>query len=131
MRPSRLAVALCALALVLPGSALAQAPFAPLPSAPPAPPETVTVAPPRLGEDSDGLSGWQQALITAAGAALVIGIGVAIARDARRVAPTTAEEMAPKADRKSTVAPAQRKKTRAAGKRAKAARKQTKRRAKR
>jgi len=69
-------------ALLLPGVATAQ--FQPLPPAPPPAPETVAVNP---GSGDDGLSGLQQAILILAGVVLVVGIGLAIARDARRQAP--------------------------------------------
>ncbi|MCW3012353.1 MAG: hypothetical protein JWO90_2757 [Solirubrobacterales bacterium] len=79
-------VAVLAAALLAPVSAGAQsAPFAPLPQAPQPQPETVVVAPGSSGDE--GISSFQQALLIAAGVLFVVGIGVLIARDARRNAP--------------------------------------------
>ncbi len=80
-----LALVLVAL-LAAPAAALAQAtPFQGLPPAQTTP--TVVVAPPAPGE-SDGLSGWQEALLYGAGAVLLVGIGWMIVRDARRRRPS-------------------------------------------
>ncbi len=89
-RSSRLAwIALIAVACVLaaPAGAVAQnSPFQGLPPATPAAPETTTTQTTQASDDS-GLDTWQGALIVAGGLALLTGIGVAIAKDARRRAP--------------------------------------------
>ncbi len=84
-------VAVLVAALLAPSVAAAQSsPFQPLPPAPaPAPPPTETV-PPAPGSDDSGISALQQGLLILAGVVLVVGIGVAIARDARRNAPVEA-----------------------------------------
>lgn len=72
-------------ALLAPAKAIAQsAPFQPLPQAPAPAPEPVTADP---GADAGGISSLQQTLLIAGGVLFVLGIGVAIARDARRNAP--------------------------------------------
>lgn len=78
-------IAVLAAALLTPSLATAQ--FQPLPQAPPPPPETVVAAP---GSGDGGISALQQAFLIAAGVVLVLGIGFAIARDARRNAPVEA-----------------------------------------
>ncbi len=69
-------------ALLAPAGAAAQ--FQPLPPAPPPEPETVVGVP---GPEDSGISGLQEAFLILAGVVLVVGIGVAITRDARRNAP--------------------------------------------
>jgi hypothetical protein len=64
--------------------AVAAAQFQPLPPAPPPEPETVAPAP---GAEGSGISALQQGFLILAGVVLVVGIGVAITRDARRNAP--------------------------------------------
>lgn len=91
----RTAAALLAATVLLgaPAGALAQQnPFAPLPQAETTPTEVV-VAPPADG-GSDGLEGWQQALILGAGVILLAGIGWAIVGDAKRRAPVKEGEIA-------------------------------------
>lgn len=80
------AVAVLAALLLMPSVALAQStPFAPLPAAPQEQTDpTVTTAP---AADDDGISSLQQTLLIGAGILFVLGIGVAIAYDARRNAP--------------------------------------------
>jgi len=80
-------VAVLAAVLLAPAGAAAQSPFQPLPPAPPPPPETVVTEP---GDDESGISALQQGFLILAGVVLVVGIGVAIARDARRNAPVEA-----------------------------------------
>lgn len=83
--------AVLAVVLLLPGVAAAQSsPFQPLPQAP-----TQTAAPAASDspDDGGGVTGLQQALLIAAGVVLVVGIGVAIARDARAQAPVTEREL--------------------------------------
>lgn len=75
-------ILLLAVALLAPAMAAAQ--FQPLPPAPPPTPETVAVDP---GSGDDGLSGIQQGFLILAGVVLVVGIGFAITRDAKRNAP--------------------------------------------
>ncbi len=85
MRPAL--IALLAAALIAPAAAVAQSsPFAPLPQAPPPAPETVA-ADPGTGAGDGGISGLQQGFLIAAGLLLVLGIGFAIARDARHHGP--------------------------------------------
>lgn len=78
--------------LLAPAGAFAQAdPFTPLPSAPSAQP-TVTAAPTTTtSSDSGGLDRWQEILIFIGGVILVLGIGYAILRDAKKVAPVEDE----------------------------------------
>ncbi len=80
-------VAVLTAALLVPAVAAAQSspfqPFAPAPTPAPAP-ETVPVAP---KPDDGGISALQQALLILSGVVLVFGIGLAIARDARKNAP--------------------------------------------
>lgn len=76
--------ALLAAALLAPAAAVAQTPFQPLPAAPP---QQTTPAAPAQGTGDDGITPLQQGLLIFAGIALVLGIGIAIARDARRNAP--------------------------------------------
>lgn len=66
-----------------PAAAQSGDPFGPLPPAQTDPPVVVPTAP----EEDEGLAGWQQTLLIAGGALFVLGIGVAIARDARQHAP--------------------------------------------
>jgi hypothetical protein len=87
MRCRPLLLSLLAAVLLGTGAAPAAAqsgdPFEPLPSAPAEPPVVV----PTASDDDEGLQSWQQTLLIAGGTLLVLGIGVAIARDARRHAP--------------------------------------------
>ncbi|WP_372789271.1 hypothetical protein [Paraconexibacter sp.] len=75
--------------------ALAQSnPFTP--PQPLVPPEQVAPEPANLADpDSEGLEGWQEALIFAAGFVLLFGIGLAVVMDARRRRPVTEEELHP------------------------------------
>ena len=87
---ARVAALFCILALLAPAAAAAQGggAFDPLP---PAPPEQPTQSPPPGStntSDDDGLSSTQQLLIVLAALVLIGGIGWAIMRDARSVAPT-------------------------------------------
>jgi hypothetical protein len=90
----RIAATLATLALLgTPAAALGQVnPFTPLPQGQTTPTEVV-VAPP-ANSDSGGLQTWQQALIFGAGLILLLGIGWAIASDARRRAPVKDSELA-------------------------------------
>ena len=85
MRPAVAAV-LIALLLV-PATAFAQSsPFAPLPQAQDT--QTQTTAPAQGGTgQGEGISSLQETLLIAAGIVLVLGIGLLIARDARKNAP--------------------------------------------
>ncbi len=66
------------------------------PPQPLVPPEQVTPAPVNTTDpDSEGLKGWQEALIFAAGFVLLFGIGVAVVMDARRRRPVTEEDLHP------------------------------------
>src|SRR3954463_1855447 len=91
----RFAAPLATLALLgAPAAALGQAnPFNPLPQGQTVPTEVV-VAPPSNNSDSGGLATWQQVLIFGAGLVLLLGIGWAIASDARRRAPVKDSELA-------------------------------------
>ncbi len=81
-------IAVLVAALLVPAGAFAQsAPFQPLPQAPLEEPPPVVTSP---GQGDGGISGLQEGLLIFAGIALVLGIGVAIARDARRNAPAEA-----------------------------------------
>lgn len=125
--------AVLAALLLLPAGAVAQsAPFQPLPAAPPDTPIPTQTAP----KDDSGISGTGEVLIIGLGLLFVVGVGVAIALDARRSAPAdprpgrrgfggspgegTAEGVA--GERKRRDAQAQRKQ-KAAAKRARQARK--------
>ena len=83
MRSALIAV-LVALLVAPAGAAAQSAPFQPLPQAPPTAPEPVAPAP---GGVDEGITALQQGFLILAGVVLVLGIGVAIARDARRHAP--------------------------------------------
>ena len=87
---ARLAALLCVLVLTTPGAALAQGggAFQPLPPAPPEQP--VTAAPNQGADDDEGLSSTQTLLIGLSAFVLLFGIGWAIVRDARSVAPVEA-----------------------------------------
>src|SRR3954452_7826967 len=90
----RFATVLATLALLgVPAAAFGQAnPFTPLPQGQTTPTEVV-VAPPTTS-DGGGLKTWQQVLIFGAGLILLLGIGWAIASDARRRAPVKDSERA-------------------------------------
>ena len=89
----RLLAALLA-ALVLAAPASAQFNQLPAPSQTTETP-TVTVAPPPANTSSDGgLKGWQETLLFVAGIILLLGIGWAIASDARKRAPVKDSELA-------------------------------------
>ena len=80
--------------LAAPATVHAQAnPFTPLPQAQTTPTEVV-VPPPSNSSDSGGLAAWQEILIFVAGLILLLGIGWAIASDARRRAPVKQSELA-------------------------------------
>jgi hypothetical protein len=88
------AVLICLALLAAPSAVFAQAnPFTPLPEGQTTPTEVV-VAPPAAGSDNGGLEDWQEVLIFAAGLVLLLGIGWAIASDARRRAPVKDSELA-------------------------------------
>src|SRR3954469_3051008 len=88
------ATVLASLALLAtPATVFAQAnPFSPIPQAQTTPTEVV-VAPPANSDDG-GLETWQEVLIFGAGLVLLLGIGWAIASDARRRAPVKDSELA-------------------------------------
>lgn len=75
-------ITLLVAALLAPAVAAAQ--FQPLPPAPPPEPPPLPAVP---GSEESGISGLQEALLILAGVVVVVGIGVAITRDARRNAP--------------------------------------------
>ena len=85
--PRTVAIVLATLAVFgVPAAALGQVnPFTPLPQGQTVPTEVVVA--PSTNSDSGGLQTWQQALIFGAGLILLLGIGWAIASDARRRAP--------------------------------------------
>ncbi len=95
---ARLIALLCVLVLAAPGAALAQGggAFQPLPPAPPDQP--VTAAPNQGADDDEGLSQTQQLLIGLSAMVLLFGIGWAIVRDARSVAPVDARPATPTGD---------------------------------
>lgn len=74
-----------------PAAAVAQTPFAPLPQSAPTTTEP-TVAPTTTTAEDQGLERWQEILIFLGGVVLVIGIGVAVLRDAKKRAPVEDEE---------------------------------------
>lgn len=79
-------LAVLAAVLLLPAGARAQSsPFQPLPQSAPDP--TQTTAPAPSTSSGGGISSLQQTLLIGAGILFVLGIGVLIARDARRNAP--------------------------------------------
>ncbi len=88
MRHALLAVLVAA--LLLPAGARAQSdPFQPLDAAP-----TQTQAPaPAQSSSGGGISSLQQTLVILAGVVFVVGIGIAITRDARAQAPVTDREL--------------------------------------
>lgn len=115
-------------ALLAPAAAGAQAtPFQPLPAPQQTEPPVTTGTTPADG----GISPTQQALLIFAGVALVLGIGFAIARDARRNAPSDGRPGAPARTPAAPGEPGERKKPdpravsrqKAAAKRARQARK--------
>ena len=117
-------LALVAAALLLPATAGAQSsPFAPLPQAQPDSAPVTTAAP--SSSSGGGISTLQQTLLILAGVALVVGIGVAIARDARARAPVTERELrrAEEGDVGGRERPKADPKAKAAAKRARQARK--------
>lgn len=72
-------------------AAVAQTPFAPLPQS--APTTTEPVAPTTTTPaEEQGLERWQEILIFAGGIVLVLGIAVAVLRDAKKRAPVEDEE---------------------------------------
>ena len=90
------ATVLASLALLgAPASAFAQAnPFTPLPQAQSTPTEVVVPPSNNSSSDNGGLADWQEILIFVAGLILLVGIGWAIASDARRRAPVKQSELA-------------------------------------
>ena len=86
---------LAALAAVLlaPAAAVAQSPFAPLPSTPGQTQAAPTPTPTTTSSSGGGINTLQQTLLILAGVVLVVGIGFAIARDARAHAPVTDREL--------------------------------------
>jgi hypothetical protein len=93
LRP--LTLVLCLLALALPGTALAQNPFTPLPQAAPDTTTTqvVTTNASSSTVDNGGLKRWQEILIFLGGVALLAGIAGGIYVDARRRAPVAEGEL--------------------------------------
>lgn len=89
-----LAIAVLLCALTPPVAAIAQqSPFSPLPQAQTATQTPTTSNTSTNNGDSGGLSNWQEVLIFAGGIALIIGIGYAIAADARKNAPVDDHEI--------------------------------------
>lgn len=87
---SRLAALIVVLVLaVAPAAAIADvaSPFAPLETAPTQTTTTIPPAPPPTSSGGGGLGDRGAALLGIAGAVVVVGIGLFIARDARRSAP--------------------------------------------
>ena len=88
-RQTRAALLLIALlaALAPAPAAFAQgtSPFTPLPPA--TPQQTATTTQGSSNQDDGGIDTWQAVLIVVGGVILLAGIGIAIARDARRRAP--------------------------------------------
>jgi hypothetical protein len=106
-------------------SAQTSSPFAPLPQpAAPAPDQTTTTST-SSSDDNGGLAGWQQVLIFVGGGILILGIGWAILADARSHAPVEDETEVQHAAklRKEDDIKRRKQRSRAAGKRARAARK--------
>lgn len=123
----RLALLICLLILAAPAPAVAQSPFGADPSQTP-----VQRAPAPAGGgdgvsdngDDGGLAGWQEALIIVGGAVVLVVVGWAIVRDARRNAPVEERVGQAEARARREEEHHQRKaKARASGKRARAARK--------
>jgi hypothetical protein len=116
-------LAALAVVLLMPATAAAQTPFAPLPSTP----QTETQAAPTTTTSSSGggITTLQQTLLILAGVVLVVGIGVAIARDARAHAPVTDRELrrAAEGDTPEHERPRANPRAKAAAKRARQARK--------
>jgi hypothetical protein len=85
------ALALFALVLTLAIAPVAIAqdtsPFSPLPPATPEQTATTTATSSSSTQDDSGIKTWQAVLIVIGGVVLLGGIGIAIARDARRRAP--------------------------------------------
>lgn len=78
--------------LLAPAGALAQAnPFTPLPPSSGGQTQTPTVQNTTTTADDGGLDRWQEILIFIGGVVLVVGIGYAILRDAKRRAPVADE----------------------------------------
>ena len=81
--------------LAAPATVHAQAnPFTPLPQAQSTPTEVVVPPSNNSSSDNGGLADWQEILIFVAGLILLVGIGWAIASDARRRAPVKQSELA-------------------------------------
>ena len=124
---ARLALLLTVVALVAPAAAVAQDnPFGPVPQAPPQQTQTVDPNADPTADDKQGLSRRQEILIGLAGFALLFGIGYAIVRDARSVAPADRHDPLETGERvKATRAPKQQRvaRGRAQAKRARQSRK--------
>lgn len=89
-------LAVCCLSLALtaaPAVAQGSSPFAPLPTPAPTTDTTTTTTTTSTSSSDDGLRRWQEILIFLAGVALIAGIGFAIVKDARKVAPVTEGEL--------------------------------------
>jgi len=89
----RIAALTAALVLALTAApAGAQSPFSPLPSQPATTQQTTTQATPNstTSGSGGGLATWAGILIVAGGVAVIVAIGMYIARDARRRAPLKA-----------------------------------------
>ncbi len=67
-----------------------QSPFAPLPSEPTTTTQQTTATTQTITSTSGGIKTWQALLIVVGGVIVIAGIGLFIARDARRRAPVTA-----------------------------------------
>ncbi len=115
---------ICLLILAAPTTAAAQSPFGADPSQTPVQRAPAPTSPSSDNEDDGGLAGWQEALIIAGGAVVLVVVGWAIVRDARRNAPVEERVGQAEARARREEEHHQRKaKARASGKRARAARK--------
>jgi hypothetical protein len=124
----RMTLLICLVAaLALPaGIAHAQSsPFAPLPPAQTVPDQDPTVTSSSSSSDDGGLKSWQEILIFAGGGILLLGIAWAIITDARAHTPggDDTEERHEAKLRKEEDVKRRKERNRAAGKRARAARK--------
>jgi len=78
------------LALPVAPAVAQQTPFAPLPSEPTTATTPTTTTTQTTTSSSGGIKTWQALLIVAGGVVVIVGIGLFIARDARRRAPISA-----------------------------------------